>query len=76
MNSKWRTATEARDDLICDGFMEGYHTWLFHGESSHASPNIEEVEVESSPAENELANFLRDIASRLDDGGRGVGREQ
>ena len=47
--------------------MEGYHTWLFHEESSHTSPNIEEVEVESSPADNELANFLRDITSGLDD---------
>lgn len=54
--------------------MEGYHTWLFHGQSSHTSPNMEEVEVESSPADNELANFLRDIACGLDDGG--VGREQ
>jgi hypothetical protein len=69
LNSKWRVATEVRDDLICTGFMEGYHTWLFHGESSHSCPNIEGVEVETSSADNELADFLRDIACGLDDGG-------
>jgi hypothetical protein len=49
--------------------MEGYHTWLFHGESSQSFPNIEGEEVEISPADNELADFLQDIACGLDDGG-------
>ena len=69
VNSKWRVATEVRDDLMCTGFMEGYHTWLFHGESSHSCPNVEGVEAETSSADNELADFLRDIACGLDDGG-------
>lgn len=42
--------------------MEGYHTWLFHGESSHPVLNVEGVD-------NEFSDLMQDSAYGLDDGG-------
>ena len=69
MNSSWREESKVREHLICDGFMEGYDTWLFHGEPRSSSINHEGVQVESSLAHDEFSDLLRDIACGLDDGG-------
>ncbi|KAM0924073.1 hypothetical protein ACQ4PT_005076 [Festuca glaucescens] len=50
-------------------FAFGYHTWLFHGESSHPVLNPEDVQVENSAAYNEFSDLMRDLAYGLDEGG-------
>ena len=43
-NRFWKTNSIVSEHLICNGFMHGYHTWVFHGEDSvqplvpHLSP--------------------------------------
>jgi len=32
VNSFWREASDVREHLICDGFLEGYTIWNLHGE--------------------------------------------
>ena len=71
-NLFWREVCDVREHLICDGFLNGYTTWNFHGEGSSSNVNprssdgvvpIEEVE------DDEISELLRDLAGGLDDGG-------
>ncbi|KAL3838963.1 hypothetical protein ACJIZ3_023554 [Penstemon smallii] len=34
-NGVWVVRADAKDHLICDGFMKGYTNWIAHGETSH-----------------------------------------
>jgi hypothetical protein len=34
VNLFWREASDIREHLICDGFIQGYTTWNLHGEES------------------------------------------
>ena len=34
VNGCWKEASEIYVHLICDGFLDGYKTWIFHGEAS------------------------------------------
>ena len=36
-NRYWFNVNVVHEHLICDGFMRGYTTWIFHGETMHAS---------------------------------------
>ena len=72
-NSVWRVCETVREHLICDGFTEGYMTWVNHGEPSCSQfPNSmqsDEVEVEGSSEEDDISDLLADLAGGLDDMG-------
>ena len=73
MNSFWRDASEVREHLICDGFVKGYRIWTLHGESSSSSVNNGNVDVsevmEHATEDDDISEFLRDLACGLDDRG-------
>jgi hypothetical protein len=64
-NSCWRVRDVVREHLICDGFAEGYITWVNHGEpSSSVFPNsmqYDSVEAESSNEEDDITALLQDL---------------
>jgi hypothetical protein len=52
-NRYWLVQNQVHEHLICEGFMSGYNSWIFHGESpgitphnsdSHEDPDSEFVE--------------------------------
>jgi hypothetical protein len=69
-NSCWRVRDVVREHLICNGFAEGYITWVNHGEpSSSVFPNsmhYDGVEAESSNEEDDITALLQDLAKGLD----------
>ena len=46
VNRYWLSHSQVRDHLICDGFMLGYSTWMFHGENLQFSDNEGDMEPE------------------------------
>lgn len=70
VNSCWKEASVVRVHLICDGFLEGYNRWIFHGEASSCSgqQNVyAEIQVENNFEEgNEMFDMLRDVAHGFD----------
>ena len=77
VNSFWKEASEVREHLICDGFLKGYRTWTLHGEGSssmnhvnHDDGNYDDAEfIEDSSEDDDISDFLRDLAAGLDDRG-------
>uniref|UniRef100_A0A8R7P378 Transposase-associated domain-containing protein n=1 Tax=Triticum urartu TaxID=4572 RepID=A0A8R7P378_TRIUA len=37
VNSYWREESEVREHLVCEGFVDGYKQWMFHGERVSSS---------------------------------------
>ncbi|GJN29342.1 hypothetical protein PR202_gb17563 [Eleusine coracana subsp. coracana] len=73
VNSFWRDASEVREHLVCDGFLKGYRTWTLHGEASssnvnHGNNDVPEITDEVSK-DDDISEFLRDLACGLDDRG-------
>ncbi|XP_062230316.1 uncharacterized protein LOC133928041 [Phragmites australis] len=73
VNSFWREGSEVREHLICDGILKGYKIWNLHGEASSSSVhhgNFDGAEFrEDSNEEDDISDFLRDLACGLDDRG-------
>jgi hypothetical protein len=73
VNSFWKEASEVREHLICDGFLEGYRTWNLHGEASssvdHGNYATADEVIEDSSEEDEISDLFRDLAAGLDDRG-------
>jgi hypothetical protein len=74
VNYFWKEASEVREHLICDGFLRGYRTWNLHGEATpcvnledFASDDVEGVD--ESNEDDDIPDFLRDLAAGLDDRG-------
>ena len=69
-NSFWNEEREVSEHLVCDGFLRGYKTWIFHRESSSSFlnvPDAHENEVEEeSPEEDDISDLLRDLGGGLD----------
>lgn len=70
-NSYWTERTTVREHLICDGFMQLYRTWLFHGKKSTFmhDDGDHRVELEKSNEEDDISGFLQDLACGLDEMG-------
>jgi hypothetical protein len=66
----WRVRDVVHEHLICDGFAEGYITWVNHGEPSLSvfpnSMQYDSVEAESSNEEDDITALLQDLAKGLD----------
>jgi hypothetical protein len=79
-NSCWRASDVVREHLICEGFSEGYITWLYHGEPSSSffanTQQPDRVEVQKSNEEDDISDLLRDLAGGLDDMGDLEGNEE
>ena len=73
VNSFWREASEVREHLICDGFLKGYRRWTLHGEASSSFENRGENDgpdfIEEHNEDDDISEFLRDLACGLDDKG-------
>jgi hypothetical protein len=73
VNSFWREASDIREHLICDGFIQGYTTWNLHGEESNYYENHGNNDdvglVEESTEEDDISELIRDLACGLDDRG-------
>ncbi|GJM95694.1 hypothetical protein PR202_ga12468 [Eleusine coracana subsp. coracana] len=71
--SFWREASKVREHIICDGFLKEYRTWTLHGEVDSSCVNqgsrhvLEFVEEPSK--DDDISEFLRDLAPGLDDRG-------
>ncbi|KAG8069386.1 hypothetical protein GUJ93_ZPchr0005g16246 [Zizania palustris] len=78
-NSCWRVSGVVREHLIYEGFMDGYLTWVNHGEQTSScftnSMQPERVEVENSPEEDDISGLLEDLAGGLNDMGDLDGNE-
>ena len=78
-NCCWRVSDVVREHLICEGFTDGYITWLDHGEPSStffANGQLpDRVEGEESNEEDDISDLLRDLAGGLDDMGDLEGNE-
>ncbi|WVZ84120.1 LOW QUALITY PROTEIN: hypothetical protein U9M48_031181, partial [Paspalum notatum var. saurae] len=70
VNSFWRESSDAREHLICDGFLKGYTTWNLHEEASSCMNhgNSDGVDIESNE-EDVISELLRHLACGLDDRG-------
>ncbi|GJN10119.1 hypothetical protein PR202_ga28183 [Eleusine coracana subsp. coracana] len=73
VNSFWQEAGEVREHLICDGFLKGYRTWTLHGEvgsscANHSTDDVPEF-IEQPSEDDDISEFLRDLACGLDDRG-------
>jgi len=72
VNSFWREASDVREHLICDGFLEGYTIWNLHGEPTPSvnHGNFDDAELmEDSNEDDDISGLLRDLAAGLDDRG-------
>ncbi|XP_015698788.1 uncharacterized protein LOC102716551 [Oryza brachyantha] len=75
VNSSWRERTDVREHLICEGFIEGYRIWMFHGETSSSFMDNHENDYDINEGEDNLdedddiSNLLGDLACGLDDRG-------
>ncbi|CAN6169397.1 unnamed protein product [Urochloa humidicola] len=72
VNSFWKEASDVREHLICDGFLEGYTIWSLHGEPmpSVNDGNFDSAEDrEKSNEDDDISGLLRDLAAGLDDRG-------
>jgi hypothetical protein len=72
VNSSWKNRSDIREDLICDGFVKGYRTWMFHGETSSSfvdNHDSDEVDSEHSREDDDISDLVRDLAFGLDDRG-------
>ena len=70
VNSYWREESEVREHLVCEGFVDGYKQWMFHGErvsSSSIPPNLDEGDDRDEG--DDISDLLRDLAAGLDKGG-------
>uniref|UniRef100_A0A8R7QUJ0 Transposase-associated domain-containing protein n=1 Tax=Triticum urartu TaxID=4572 RepID=A0A8R7QUJ0_TRIUA len=70
VNSYWREESEVREHLVCEGFVDGYKKWMFHGErvsSSSIPPNLDEGDDRDEG--DDISDLLRDLAAGLDKGG-------
>ena len=69
-NSCWRVGSIVREHLICEGFTEGYVTWVNHGEPSSSfftnSRHDERAEVGNPNEEDDISGLLEGIAAGLD----------
>ena len=56
VNSFWREASDVREHLICDGFIQGYTTWNLHGEASSSVNygNCDAAEVIEDSSEDDV----------------------
>lgn len=70
-NCSWLEADVVREHLVCDGFVNGYTRWVFHGEAT-LPPNVDHIDVgEEEPVEeewdddfeeyDEMAGMIRDM---------------
>lgn len=73
MNSFWKEASAIYVHLICNGFLEGYKTWIFHGEATSSfaqhgqQTESDEVVVEDNLEEEDgIFDMLHDVAHGLD----------
>ena len=57
-NRFWRCEKDVTEHLVCDGFMAGYTTWVFHGEK-HVDPNHDQ-EPEEYADSHEMDQMLLD----------------
>jgi hypothetical protein len=72
VNSFWREASEVREHLIYVGFLKGYIMWTLHGEASTSFVNHGNSagEFSEQPSkDDDISDWLRDLACGLDDGG-------
>jgi hypothetical protein len=70
VNSYWREERIVREHLVCEGFVDGYKQWLFHGEPASSSVNPSNLDdAEDRDESDDISDLLRDIAAGLD--GRG-----
>jgi hypothetical protein len=71
VNSFWKEASEVREPLIYDGFLEGYRTWNLHREASssvnHGNYVAAAEVIEDCSEDDEIFDLLRDLAAGLDD---------
>jgi len=69
-NSCWRVGSIVHEHLICEGFTEGYVTWVNHGEPSSSfftnSRQDERAEVGNPNEEDDISGLLEGIAAGLD----------
>ena len=69
VNSYWREESEVHEHLVCEGFVDGYKQWMFHGErvsSSSIPPNLDEGDDRDEG--DDISDLLRDLAAGLDKG--------
>jgi hypothetical protein len=67
VNSHWREERIVREHLVCEGFVEGYKQWMFHGErvsSLENPPNF--YDVEERDEGDDISDLLRDLAGGLE----------
>jgi hypothetical protein len=63
VNSFWKEASDVREHLKCDGFLQGYTTWTLHGEfiPSMNHDNFDGAEDrEESNEDDDISSLLRD----------------
>uniref|UniRef100_A0A151UD49 Uncharacterized protein n=1 Tax=Cajanus cajan TaxID=3821 RepID=A0A151UD49_CAJCA len=45
VNCKWRSRMDVYEHIICNGFLKGYVTWIFHGEQGGSSNYYDDTNV-------------------------------
>lgn len=55
------------DHLICDGFMPGYNTWIYHGESWNNSAAVSSTPSVQNDKDDEINDMLREGLGFFDD---------
>ncbi|GJN09736.1 hypothetical protein PR202_ga27767 [Eleusine coracana subsp. coracana] len=72
VNSFGSEASEMREHLIWDGFLKGYRRWTLHEEASSSCVNLDDNDpdfIEENSEDDDISEFLRDLACGLDDRG-------
>ena len=65
VNNYWLEASEVQEHLICEGFVKGYRTWVYHGESSSPLPSVRDANLEQFHEEVEEADVLEEDCDEL-----------
>ena len=72
LNIYWLEASIVQEHLICEGFVSGYRTWVYHGEASSPLSPVRDADIEQCDEEveegddleedcDELAGMIRDM---------------
>ena len=70
-NRFWLSESTVRDHLICEGFMNGYTTWIFHGEDISGTESEDEPDEEYADSD-EMNDMLLEGFGMYDTTAAGV----
>nr|CAD1824779.1 unnamed protein product [Ananas comosus var. bracteatus] len=59
-NCFWKEEEVVYEHLLCDGFMQGYTRWIFHGEDTSQSNPTNKANIQNEQINDEMDELLHD----------------